>query len=144
MTARLRTLGVPLAISALTRTSASTPRALRVLVAPWASIAGDLGAQGIEHGPRASGVYARFSADGTALTLLDQDGLAVQTLHAGAGLIAATRNLQDPPIWLVTGTDGEGVQRAAGAFDTSTLQHRFAVALDAAGAVALPDPGPTR
>jgi hypothetical protein len=139
--ARLRTLGVSLTVSAITR--AGTAQALRVLVAPWVSIAGYLGAQGIQNGPRASGVYARFSADGKALTLLDQEGLAVQTLHAGAGLIAATRNLQAPPIWLVTGTDGEGVQRAAGAFATSRLRDRFAVALSAAGAIALPDPGRT-
>jgi hypothetical protein len=141
VTARLRALGV--AASATAITSTDPPRVLRVLVAPWLSIDGDPGAEGLLQGPRASGVYARFSSDGRALTLLDQDGRAVQTLHAGGGLIAATRQGEGPPVWLVTGTDGKGVQRAAGAFDQSTLRERFAVALGAGGATALPDSGPS-
>jgi hypothetical protein len=47
---------------------------LRVLVGPWVQVAGDLDARSIAAGPRTSGVYARFSADGRTLTLLDQDG----------------------------------------------------------------------
>jgi hypothetical protein len=56
-------------------------------------------------------------------------GSTVQTLSAGAGLIAATRRGEGAPVWLVTGTDGPGVELAARAFDQSTLQDRFAVAL---------------
>jgi hypothetical protein len=140
--ARLRALGVTVSTTAIT--TAAAPRALRVLVAPWASIDGDLGAQGLQHGPRASGVYARFSSDGRALTLLDQDGRSVQILYAGAGLIAATRQGENAPVWLVTGTDGEGVERAAAAFDQHALKDRFAVALGGTGSVALPDRGPSR
>jgi len=99
---------------------------------------------GLEQGPRASGVYARFSASGQVLTLLDQNGGPVETLRAGAGLIAATRQREGPPLWLVTGTDAQGVELAARAFDQGTLQDRFAVALGPDGAVALPDGTPRR
>jgi hypothetical protein len=135
--ARLQALDIPAAVATIT--ASGSPESLRVLVAPWASIANDLGAEGLQHGPRASGVYARFSASGQALTLLDQNGQPVQTLRTGAGLIAATRQQEEPPVWLVTGTDAQGVELAARAFDQGTLQDRFAVALGPDGAVALPD-----
>jgi hypothetical protein len=122
--------------------SKGAPESLRVLVAPWVKIADDPGAAGLSQGPRASGVYARFSASGRALTLLNQNGGMVETLRAGAGLIAATRQREDPPVWLVTGTDAQGVELAARAFDQGTLRDRFAVALAADGAVALPDGTP--
>jgi hypothetical protein len=139
--ARLRALDIAASTAPIAR--AGAPQSLRVLVAPWTAIAGDLGAQSLEHGPRASGVYARFSSGGGELTLLDQAGGSVQTLSAGAGLIAATRHAQDPPVWLVTGTDGDGVELAARAFDERTLQNRFAVAVGPAGAIALPDRTPS-
>ena len=95
----------------------------------------------LRSGPQASGVYARFSASGTVLTLLDQQAHAVQTLAAGAGLIAATRTGEDAPVWAVTGTDTAGVDRAAAALDSATLKNRFAVAVGASGPLALPRPG---
>ena len=135
--ARLRSLHIPAAVVAIT--SSGAPGSLRVLVAPWTSIANDLGAQSVEHGPRESGVYARFSANGQTLTLLNQDGRSVEALRAGAGLIAATRQGGEPPVWLVTGTDEQGVQLAASMFDQGTLQDRFAVALGPDGTIPLPD-----
>jgi hypothetical protein len=140
--ARLRSLGVSSVIGSIA--SMGNPSVLSVLVAPWASIAGRLGAQGLEHGPRASGVYARFSAGASELSLLDQEGRAVETLRVDTGLIAATRQGESAPVWLVTGTDGPGVERAATAFDESTLDDRFAVALTRAGTVPLPDAGRSR
>jgi hypothetical protein len=137
--ARLHALGVPSVTGPIA--SRSSPGVLSVLVAPWASIAARLGAEGLEHDPRASGVYARFSTGGAQLSLLDQEGHAVQSARADTGLIAATRQGESAPVWLVTGTDGPGVERAAAAFDESTLDDRFAVALTAAGAVSLPDAG---
>jgi hypothetical protein len=134
--ARLRAVGVTATVGAIGSSGAA--QALRVLVAPWADIKSEIAAEGLASGPRATGVYARFSADGPALALLDGDGRTVQTLRAGAGLIAATRRGEDAPVWLVTGTDGQGVELAARAFDQSTLQDRFAVALGPGGAVALP------
>jgi hypothetical protein len=141
VTARLRALAIAVSTTTIDRPGA--PPALRVLVAPWAAIASDPGARSLEHGPRASGVYARFSADGRQLTLLDQAGGSVETLSSAGGLIAATRAAHDPPVWLVTGTDAEGVELAARAFDERTLQNRFAVAVGPAGAIALPDRTPS-
>jgi len=135
--ARLRALRIPVAVAAITASGA--PGSLRVLVAPWTGIANALGEQSLEQGPRASGVYARFSANGHTLMLLNQNGQSVAALRTGGGLIAATRQGEEPPVWLVTGTDERGVQLAAGAFDRSTLRDRFAVALGRDGAIPLPD-----
>ncbi len=136
VTARLRAFEIPAAIAAVG--SGGAPDTLRVMVGTWPRLAGDLDAAGIERGPHASGVYARFSHSGDALTLLDQDGRAVRTLLAGSGLIAATRQAEDAPVWVITGTDGGGVERAARAFDQATLAHRFAVAVSVGGVQALP------
>jgi hypothetical protein len=132
VTARLRAFGIPAAIAQAG--SGGAPLTLRLLVGPWVKVAGDLDAASIASGPRASGVYVRFSADGRSLTLLDQEGRAVRTLQAGAGLIAATSRDEDAPVWVVTGTDEAGVTRAASAFAQSALQDHFALALPAEGA----------
>jgi Domain of unknown function (DUF4430) len=136
VTASLRAYGVPAAIAAIG--SGAAPETLRVLVGPWTSVAGELAGQDIARGPRYSGVYARFSTNGQALTLLDEQGRPAQTLGADAGLIAATESAKEAPVWVVTGTDSAGVNRAARAFDQATLEHRFAVALGPGGTVALP------
>jgi hypothetical protein len=136
VTARLRAHGVPAAIAGLG--SGGEPETIRVLVGPWTQIGGDLGAQGIERGPRASGVYALFSADGATLTPLTAGGAHLPPLHGGTGLIAATRNAEDGPVWMVTGTDPAGVELAARDFNQVTLQNRFAVALTPGRVLALP------
>ncbi len=140
VTARLRALGVPAAIAAIG--SSGEPETLRLMVGPWTSVGGDLTVHTIESGPRASGVYARFSADGRTLTLLDQNGRPVRTLRAGAGLVAATRNGESAPVWVVAGTDGAGVDLAARAFRQTILQDHFAVAALSTGSVAVPEVSP--
>jgi len=130
--ARLRALGIPAAVAAIG--SGAEPHALQVVVGQWTAVHGDPSVQGIERGPRASGVYARFAANGQTLTLLDGGGRATSTLTAGAGLIAATKDVESAIVWVVTGTDEAGVQRAAGNFDTSALQNHFALAVTATGA----------
>ena len=82
VTARLRALGVPAAIAAIG--GGGAPESLRVLVAPFLSLEGNQ-LEELEQGPRASGVFARFAADGQTLTTLDQDG------RAGADACAAAR-----------------------------------------------------
>jgi hypothetical protein len=139
VTARLRSFGVPAAIAAIG--SGGAPDTLRVLIGTWPRLAGDLDVEGIERGPRASGVYARFLRSGETLTLLDQDGRAARTLGAGSGLIAATRQGEDAPVWVVTGTDDSGVEGAARAFDQATLDHRFAVAVSAGETLPVPVAG---
>jgi hypothetical protein len=135
--ARLRALGVPAAVAAIG--SGAEPDALQVVVGRWTAVHGDPSVQSIENGPRASGVYARFAANGQTLTLLDGKGAETSTLTAGAGLIAATKDVESAIVWVVSGTDEAGVRRAARAFDTSSLQNHFALAVTAAG-VPLPVP----
>jgi hypothetical protein len=136
--ARLRALGVPAAVAAIG--SGAEPDALQVVVGSWTAVHGDPSVQSIERGPRASGVYARFASNGQTLTLLDGRGSTTGTLAAGAGLIAATKDVESAVVWVVTGTDEAGVQRASQAFDTSSLRDRFALAVTATGAQ-LPVPG---
>jgi hypothetical protein len=132
----LRRAGVPAAISALAAGGAE--HTLRVLVGPWPAVQGDLAVAAIEQGPRASGVYALPSHDGSTLTLLDRDGRHVRTLSGAAGLIAATRHGEDAPVWVVSGTSARGVALAARAFTAGTLKDRFAVAVLPSETVALP------
>ena len=78
--ARLRASACPPRSRALG--SGGGPQTLRVLVGPWRGLARRRRRRRrIERGPRASGVYARFRARATTLTLLDQDGRAVRTLR---------------------------------------------------------------
>lgn len=136
---RLRTLGVQETVTALG--PAPTARTLRVLVGAWTAIGHAPSVRTIEQGPRASGVYARFSSSGRTLTLLDERGHQARTLAAGAGLVAATGGGGGAPAWVVTGTDEAGVLRAAGAFAASELHDHFALALTPGGA-RLPAPSP--
>jgi hypothetical protein len=141
VSARLRALGVPAAIS--TVLPGDAPDTLRLLVGPWRSVAGDPAVQNIASGPGASGVYVRVSADGSTLSVLDAAGRNVRTLTTGAGLIAATRYSEGGPVWMITGTDAAGVSAAVSAFNQSTLHNRFAVALAGPGAtLAVPQPSP--
>jgi hypothetical protein len=134
---RLIGLGIPIGRSNISRSSAD--ESLRVLVGPWARLRGrDAEADRIDDGPQASGVYARFDARGTRLTVLDPRGRPARTLGPGSGLIAATRLEQRQPVWFVTGTDAAGVASAARAFDESALGNRFALAVADDRAVGVP------
>jgi hypothetical protein len=135
--ARLGALGLPVAVAAVAGPGA--PQTLRVLVGSWPALAGALGARGLQRGPRASGVYATFSADGRTLTPLDQDGARGAPLGAASGLIAATREGEDAPIWVVTGPDEAGVELAARSFDRASLSGRFAVAFAPGREIPLPE-----
>ena len=139
VSSRLRALGVPAALAAIG--PGDEPQTLRVLVGPWSALRGDPAAHQIELGPRLSGVYARFTATGTMLALLNEQGAVARTLSAGAGLVAATRYAEEAPAWFITGTDSAGVELAAHALDAATLARRFALVL-APGGVALPAPAP--
>jgi hypothetical protein len=135
--ARLRMLGV--LATAGTIHAGEEKGTLRVLVGAWAAIRNAGHVNTIEQGPRASGVYARFAADGASLNVLDAQGHTAAALGAGAGLIAATRHGEDAPVWVISGTDAAGVRRAAGAFDAADLRDRFALALSSTGAhIAVP------
>lgn len=138
---RLRALGVPAAVAAIG--SGAEPDALQVVVGQWTAVHGDPSVTSIESGPRASGVYARFASNGQTLTLLGGAGDRTNTLTAGAGLIAATKDTESAIVWVVTGTDEAGVQHAAAAFDENALKNHFALAVTSTGAQ-LPVPGASR
>ena len=139
VSSRLRTLGVLAALAAIG--PGDEPETLRVLVGPWTAVGGNPTVHQIQDGPRASGVYARFSASGSTLALLNEEGATARTLTAGAGLVAATRSGEAAPVWVVTGTDDAGVEEAARAFNQISLANRFALALAPTGAT-LPVPAP--
>ncbi len=132
-------LGVP--ASRGTLRSSFTQDTLRVLVGPWVAVSEDDALRRIEDGPGASGVYAEPQNGGRALALDDPGGHAVRTLGAGAGLIAATAVKDQPPVWVVSGTDDAGVEAAARAFRREDLAGHFAVAIDGGAVVPLPVQG---
>jgi len=117
--------------------------ALRVLVGPWEAIRSDPVAAQLDHGPQASGVFARFEPtrdEGYDLVALDQRAEAFEEFGSGAGLVAGLRRGDRPATWLVTGTDPAGVERALGLLDSEHLADRYAVL--AADGTELPLPAP--
>jgi hypothetical protein len=119
--------------------TAQVEKTLRVVVGPWIAARDDLALRQIESGPGRSGVYARPSADGRTIRALDARGRPARTLGPGAGLVAAAREGDGPPVWTVTGTDDAGVAAAAKAFTRRALDGRFAVAVVGGRPVALPE-----
>jgi hypothetical protein len=132
----LAALDIPAARGGLQ--TARAPETLRVLVGPWTALRLDPAANALEHGPRASGVYARMAPDGRTIAVLSPDGRIARTLGAGSGLVAATKRADERPVWVVTGTDAAGVTSAARAFEHGTLEHRFALAVSKDLPVVLP------
>jgi Domain of unknown function (DUF4430) len=132
----LSALGVPVA-SAEIGTGSGTD-SLGVVVGTWHDIRPEIVASLLAQGPGASGVYARFSAAGGALTLLDPSGRPGAVLGPGAGLVAATSQNSSVPTWLITGTDVAGVQSAAAALTPSALRDHFALAVQGARRIPIP------
>jgi hypothetical protein len=120
--------------------SGSPQGALRVLVGPWARVRHDPAAAQIEDGPQSSGVFADFRAvsGGYALQGLGEDGKPARTFGAGAGLVAATRRYEAPPVWVVSGAGAAGVEAAAGLLDTADLRDHYAVAVEGREETPLP------
>jgi Domain of unknown function (DUF4430) len=118
----------------------STGGAIRVLVGPWARVREDPAAALIEDGPQASGVFAHFAERGSGFELqgLDDGGEPVRMFDANAGLIAATRRYDAPPVWVVTGTTTAGVHAAAGLLNAADLRDHYAVATEGGEETPLP------
>jgi hypothetical protein len=115
--------------------------AIRVLVGPWGRVRADPAVAAIEKGPQASGVFAEFEparGSGYALVGLGEDGQPGRTFGADAGLVAATRRGDDPPVWVITGATGAGVQAAAKLLDSADMRDRYAVAVEAGREEPLP------
>ena len=111
----------------------SGPDTLSINVGTWHELYGEVAAQLIRYGPGASGVYARILDGGARIGLENPAGQVVRSLGAGAGLIAATANANDPaPTWIVTGTDPAGVRAAVRALTPRALSGHFALAVQGA------------
>ncbi|HEX8976782.1 MAG TPA: DUF4430 domain-containing protein [Solirubrobacteraceae bacterium] len=133
----LSSAGVPAASQLLG--TGSGPDTLGVVVGPWRDLQSEVAASYIEHGPGASGVYARFAGPGgRTLELLDPAGHVARTLGAGAGLVAATADNTSVPTWLITGTDAAGVTAAARALNAGDLHNHFALAVTPTEQIPLP------
>jgi hypothetical protein len=115
---------------------------LRILVGRWRDVRQDIAARQLEEGPAASGVFARPEPSGSRIALLDADGGSERTLGPSSGLVATTSLEEQPPTWLVTGTDDVGVAAAAAALTEDQLRFRFALAIEAGQGVPLPLEGP--
>lgn len=116
-------------------------RAIRVLVGPWARLRSDPAAAQIEKGPRASGVFARFTATSSGSSVLwglDEAGEPARRFGPDAGLVAATRRGEEPPVWVVTGATERGVRAAAGLLDSRHLHDHYAVAVEGGKETPLP------
>ncbi|HET9163010.1 MAG TPA: DUF4430 domain-containing protein [Solirubrobacterales bacterium] len=119
------------------------PAAIRVLVGPWSRLREDPAAAQLDDGPQVSGVFAEFAdapaaPGGLALRGLDEDGAPVRELGPGAGLVAATRRYDAPPVWLVTGATSAGTRAAAGLLDAAHLRDHYAVAVEDGRETSLP------
>jgi hypothetical protein len=114
----------------------SPPGAIRVLVGPWGQVSKDPAAAQLEAGPQTSGVFARFTR--YALDGLDEAGRRARAFGPGAGLVAATRRYEAPPVWLVTGATRRGVAAAARLLDAADLRDRYAVAVEGGQETPLP------
>lgn len=114
--------------------------AIRVLVGPWSRLRQDPAAAQIEKGPQTSGVFADFEAGDGRYVLwgLDETGERAHAFGAGAGLVAATRRGEGPPLWIVTGTSRRGLLAASRSLSEDALRNRYAVAVEGAGETALP------
>jgi hypothetical protein len=129
---RLRDAGVP--VGRDTGGVVSGAKQLRVVVGRWPALRQDHTTALLEGGPQSSGVYARIDRTGGRIDLLDARGTVVKRLGPGSGLVAATRENDEAPLWIVTGTDAAGVRAAARAFNTLALANHFALAVPASGA----------
>jgi hypothetical protein len=113
-------------------------KVLRVVVARWKRARELPTVRAIERGPTHSGVFARFARGGRALDLLDGNGRVASRAPAGTGLVAALRPSDTELIWVVTGLDDAGVERAAKALNSRDLRDAFAVAAAPGKAEKLP------
>ncbi len=114
--------------------------AIRVLVGRWTRVREDPAAAQIEEGPQVSGVFADFTRRGGSFDLqgLDEAGKPARDFGPGAGLVAATRRGEAPPVWVVSGVTAGGVRAAAGLLDSADLRDHYAVATEGGEETALP------
>jgi hypothetical protein len=136
VTKEFQTLKIPFASQIIGGGSGTD--SLAVIVGTWQDLAPALVAQLLDSGPKSSGVYARFTNHGSSLALLDPRGRVVRRLAGTAGLVAATADGSSPPTWMVTGTNGSGVDAAASALTPAALHDHFALAVHGTSRLPVP------
>ena len=124
--AKLKAEGVPTSGSSLG--APGTEEVTRLVVARWPRARGVRGASGLEEGPEATGVFARFSGD--TLELLDERGRTARTVRRGdgVGLVLALQPRAEELVWIVTALDEKGLDAGVRALDGRSLRDAFAVA----------------
>ncbi len=101
--------------------------AIRVVVGTWSRLQPTPEGKRIAAGPDTSGVFAGF--DGTSLTGLDVKGRNARDFGPDAGLVAATRKGNQPPVWVITGGSDRGVEAAAAVLNPEDLRRRYAAVI---------------
>jgi hypothetical protein len=138
---RLAAIGVKAPIESRSATDADAGDALRLVVGPWRLVRDDPAVNSLRGSPAADGVFAVFKAPEEPrprLIGLDVTGTPARDFGTGSGLIAALGRDGDQPTWIVTGSGGSAVRRAADALDSRSLRNRYAVAATGHGTVPLP------
>ncbi len=121
----------------------SPDAAIRVLVGPWARLREDPAAAQLEDGPDESGVFAEFVQGGDGgyiLEGLDEGGGPAQKFGPSAGLVAAVRRYDAPPVWLISGATARGALAAAGLLSAAHLRDHYAVVTEGGEETPLPLP----
>jgi hypothetical protein len=136
----LEAVDVPVAGSALG--APGTEKVTRLVVSLWPKARIVRGGHTLEEGPRANGIFARFSDDGRALDLLDEQGDVARRGHAGdgTGLVLAMRPRADELVWVVTALDRAGLEAGVKALRADKLRDAYAVAATGATVEKLPLP----
>jgi len=120
----------------------SGPDAIEVEVGPWNAILSQSPTLALlAQGPERSGVFARFTLGRRPLLdLLNERGEIAGSAGKGAGLVAALRQGDGPPVWVVTGTDDKGVAAAASLLGDQLRNHYAVVVQPGAGPIGVPVP----
>jgi hypothetical protein len=114
---------------------------IRVLVGPWGRVRADEAAALIERGPAYSGVFGGFERSGGGWRLQELDTTGQPSgPPRNTGLVAATRRGDDPPTWVVTGSDAVDALAAARVLNAADLRDRYAVVTGPNGPTAVPVP----
>jgi Domain of unknown function (DUF4430) len=126
---RLERVGVSTAGASLG--APGTETVTRLVVARWPRARIVRGASGLEEGPEATGVFARFEAGRRVLELLDERGEPARRAGPGdgVGLVLAMRPRDDELVWLVTALDERGLEAGVRALTENRLRDAFAVAV---------------
>lgn len=121
---------------------ATEGQAIRVLVADSRTLSRLAEGRRLNAGPSTSGIFARFER--SDLIGLNVRASAARNFGPEAGLVAAMRRGDQPPVWLVTGGNESGVEAAAAALNPEDLTRRYAAVVSGGRIGSLPLRGADR